>query len=610
MDSLDADGSLKFLRYSDSSTRKKCGKNCRRTLAGIAMQDLFKEKSVAFDSDNPISSSSVLRAGLRLNNPDRSGFAEDSCSSALDSFSVGGICKNLKSPDSIACGLLNSPIGLADLSPKGAGRSITVTDFGKARLSTFDNTSRHRCVSPKKINIAIVGGGGMGVNLALLLSNISTEFTKRCLSSGDMVHIVVTIFERNNTLLNGSASETAFMLHRGGYEYSLHKETMSTCRMAGDLYVKMFPGLFPPTKSGSVNFLINNDTSKPLTADMQKETREKAKNIVDAAYGTPKDNCLKSVSYDEIDNKTIEEMGSGKIISGIKSSRDISIDVLKNDINLKKEIERRENIKVKTSYKVERVESRFDKSGANKYTVIGEDGEPYENVFDHVVMAAWCGTEEILNTPELGRDLNPVENLDHNASDAFPRIKESRAIALYAGNMRRVKSTHTLVGGNLIHKLSSKLAAGCGCEEGASYPRKGKRHIPLRDAHAHGQRIFDRLNANFSDKYYGKLVYIGTKIQETLIPNYNREERAFVPPMVDKDGRIIAIPSKLTYSASLAVLTLNVIFEQMLKIEGVFSGSNQDLIKKMMGEVSGIARNDCVYTGVKLPEYLKLRMKY
>ncbi|MDP4724809.1 MAG: hypothetical protein NWS47_00735, partial [Alphaproteobacteria bacterium] len=450
---------------------------------------------------------------------------------------------------------------------------------------------------------------GVGVNLALLLSNISTEFTKRCRSSVDKVHIVVTIFERNNTLLNGSASETAFMLHRGGYEYSLHAETMSTCRMAGDLYVKMFPDLFPPTKSGSTNFLINSDTSKPLTADTQKETRDKAKNIVDAAYGTPEDNRLKSVSFDEIDNKTIEEMGAGKIISGIKSSRDISRDVLKNNINLKNEVKRRGNIKVKTNYKVKCVKSSVDRSGPKKYIVIGEDGEPYENVFDHVVMAAWCGTEEILNTPELGRDLNPVENLDHNASDAFPRIKESRAIALYTGNMRRVKSTHTLVGGNLIHKLSGKLAAGCGCEEGASYPLKGKRDIPLRDAHVHGWKIFNRLNANFSNKYHGNLVYIGTKIQETLIPSYNREERAFVPPMVDKDGRIIAIPSKLTYSASLAVLTLNVIFEQMLEVKDVLSASHRGLIEKMMGEVSGIARNDCVYTGIKLPEYLKLKMK-
>ena len=106
--------------------------------------------------------------------------------------------------------------------------------------------------------IAIIGGGGAGSVTAILLSNLSKQARRYGLK------FEITIFERNNELITGSAFEIAAVLHAGGCEYPEDIATIADCKEFGALFEQMFPGLY----DNSLPIMYFTRTGSNLTSAM------------------------------------------------------------------------------------------------------------------------------------------------------------------------------------------------------------------------------------------------------------------------------------------------------------------------------------------------------
>ena len=176
--------------------------------------------------------------------------------------------------------------------------------------------------SPEIINVAIIGGGLLGVTTALDLYNMS--------DGSDDVLINIFLFERSSEILGG-ASQTAVVLHGGGGEYPEHTLTSAHCQMTGACFKATYPKIYT-NKEEPVVFAPHPGSK--LTSEDQHEGHRSAKKKRKALEKNP-DSQVSANSQQDISPRTMGR-AHPKLLSGVLSEKDIFMRNQERDALLKK----------------------------------------------------------------------------------------------------------------------------------------------------------------------------------------------------------------------------------------------------------------------------------
>ncbi len=476
----------------------------------------------------------------------------------------------------------------------------------------FKNTPTKKGNVIKK-RIAVIGAGLEGTTLGLQFNNLSK--TENQFNKDIRVISHTTLFTDDEHPMDG-ASKTGFLVHGKGSEYSTDALSALCCRLGGGHLAETYPTLFPPEQDPSVIFAVNENSDKPLYEETQKATRRLSKNMYYEVRDTPDIKRNLSKSQDELKKEMTEEVNSPKIKSAFISFKDRPMNVLKRDILLKREIEKAENITLQTNYKVHAVTSHKDKNNNFYYKIIRMiDGkqEVYDNNFDYVIIAAWCGTQLILeNSAKLADNEN--YSYEKRISNSHPVVAKPRVMALCKGDMRNRKTIMTMPDGNMFHPVTDKFGVVYSAKLRGAYPPEGVSLTPAM-AIEQGKNSLNNLKENFKKENesqkgtFDDVTHIGSAIINIVIDeNTPLEIRHYKRPFKTEDGKTIAIPKKATQATMMATDVINMYFQDILKdnINNPCGKKLCDYARRGIEETGRIMNEDGLYNGKKFPDFLKI----
>jgi hypothetical protein len=488
-----------------------------------------------------------------------------------------------------------SPDNSSDGTPLGSyssdsGYTTTDTSYSKASTKEVPFLRQSNILHKRKkveVSIAIVGGGGAGSVIASLLSNLSDE--------DEDVIFKITILERSPQIINGSAFETAAILHAGGREYPKDKTTAAQCQMAGDLFKAMFPELYTDEMQPIV-FAI--DPQSALSPEIQEETHQNAKNITSTFdHVSPIDKQSQYKIPTEILQSTFPNLPSG-----ILSGDDIPMDIFKRNALLKRNILSSKNIVIKTGFEVLAI---LDKG--RSFEIFDKNGQAYAEVFDQVIMTVWDQTKNILcfSLDDVDKPAPVLESAPCSTIDFSKFTVEGRVLALCdISHVEPQKRTPimTLTCGGMFIPLNDDVALACRCVEGATYPKGEATEVGRAEVLEHGQRIIDGLEVILGKDNGVKL--LGARYQH-IVRKAETElaTRVYEPPIVPQKGIIVGIPPKATFIGSLALQIMEQVLLNLPEACLVFK-------EKWLHEVRRIVPNDdCLYTRRILPKAFTINIK-
>lgn len=553
------------------------------------------------------------------------GFAGDSISSECDggmtTSSESGedspkapLKKRLKGADVPLLPLSASDMSLRSLSRPSSHMSLS----SDTRFSSLSRPGSHMSLHSCKKNpcpifeIAIIGGGGAGSVIASLLSNMSAEDEDVC--------FMITIFERNPHIINGSTFETAAVLHAGGYEYPQDSETAAECRLAGGLFTNMFPGLYSAPSQPIVYAAV---TGSVLSPEAQKVTHQKALSLNAAQnvhcgvdFNSPRD----------IKPELIQSMYSSKLAGGIVSKKDQKMKIFKRNALLKKHIKDSRYIRVKNNVTVHRIV----KDEANRFEVVYQDGSRDETKFDHVILTAWDQTNAILKA-SCDAEVVPaaMESIFGASGTATCGDEDAPAMEDKSSPFVQLSAAHRVVAvvdirhvppcyripifvmpdGAMFMPLNDEIGIAYRCAEGASYPKDGTSEIDEQDVPQHGEKIIEELKDMFkrtddTEAPLEEMSLLGARLQTIVTRSGTHlSKRRYEPPIITPEGLIVAIPLKATFIGSLALQTIE---QLLMKLPESCSTFKQRWIQKIK---TVIPSNDCLYKEVELPEAFTIKEK-
>ena len=418
----------------------------------------------------------------------------------------------------------------------------------------------------KVYRIAIIGGGGAGSITAILLSNLAKQAKRYGL------RFEITIFEKGDELITGSAFEIASVLHAGGCEYPEDISTIVDCRTFGSLFEKMFPGLYDNLDP----ILYFTRTGSGLTSEMQQAAIMQAKQAMESPNRpmTPYFQC-------DLSLKKIQHVFGPNVSGGVISTKDKPMKIFERNARVRKCIELDHEITIKTKACV----SKIVKNEDGTFCIMADD-KPAGQAH-HVIVTTW--------------------NNNSNFSD-LGFTAEDRVIALcdisdvpYLQNI----PFFTLQGGLMFMPISSELGLVYRCTEGGSYPESGKTEIYPDDVIKHGEKILEELQtAGFSYKGcdpFKEVRLLGAKIlsivKESGTPSH---QRPHVPPVVTSENLIVGTPTKATYIPWLALQMIEKMLEQLSDSSG-FSENWLATMHKLFPDSLGFCASE------KLPEVFTIQ---
>ncbi len=429
------------------------------------------------------------------------------------------------------------------------------------------------------LNVAIIGGGGMGCITAALLSKMTNAWLG--------IKVITTIFERNQRIISGSAFEAAAILHLEGREYPEDPETAKDCQMSGELWQPMIPELYPDDYSSGVLFILNEDSK--LSPETQKETHRQAKKAKFELRNISVEHEIPD-SQSDVPPELLQDFCGAGSTSAILS-KDRPMNVFERDAYLRKFIENSPNVKIKAGKAV----SHVTKNQNSQFNVIYASGEIDPICYDYTFVTAWDQTNPILRT---SFDSSPITN---------QFIAEDRVLALCA--IESVPSQFkipifTLGGGGMVAPLNDKIGVAYYCMEGASYPKVDEQGIRSEDAPEHGKNILDKIKeihkrVNRSKEPFADVQLLGVRQQKIVRRGgVSLEKRRYESPMVTPEGVIVGIPPKATLVPVLALQSI----EQFLLL---LPNADPYLLQQQywISEIQKIVPSaENLYTGCKLPE--------
>jgi len=554
--------------------------------AGITVEDSKGSKS-----DTTTAESATTTAESATTTAESATTTAEDCSVGSDSdgetssykkFSATQVLQEQKSPTSVATDLFERPA--ADNCHFQLSRpfstvpqALNIVKRHTAILRTCDSKTGHSPSSPetpkdKIVRIAIVGGGGAGCITALLLSQISD-------ASSD-VEFEITLFERNTNIINGSAFETASILHAGGNEYSECAKTAAECRLTGELFAKMFPSLY---SARSEAILFASAEGSGLTPEKQKQVHDAAVRI----------NASKNPGPDVNRNSPImmaqEELPNTKLLGGIRSIRDKSMKNFERNALIKQCISKAVNIRVITYFTVKNIQKDHD----DKFIINNVSGKNV-TLFDHVIMTAWDQTSAILGHPsdftaprdsfggggssgecggESGAEGSEFDDELHSPAPRIPAlVAEPRVFAVLDTEKlakKDIKGIVTLTGGSMLLPISADVAMGYSCREGASYPQCVGQTMPQQSPLEHAVKIMEdvkkvREGTDGHENPLAGIKLIGARLA-TVVREHRTQSssRRYIPPFVTDNGIIAAIPLKATYIGTTALQIIELLLNQL-----------------------------------------------
>jgi hypothetical protein len=446
-------------------------------------------------------------------------------------------------------------------------------------MEVDDNVLSSLSRTEKVYRIAIIGGGGAGSITAILLSNLAKQGKRYGL------RFEITIFEKGDELITGSAFEIAAVLHAGGCEYPEDISTIVDCRTFGGLFEKMFPGLYDNLNP----ILYFTRTGSTLTSKMQQEAFTQARQATMESIGrsmTP----AGEYSQRELVPEEVQYVFGDNVSGGVLSTKDKSMNIFERNTKIRNCIDRDLDITVKTNACV----SGIVKNEDGTFCIMVDD-KPVDQV-DHAIITTWNNNQSILDASKSFYDLGFVA--------------EDRVIALcdisdvpYLQNI----PFFILEGGLMFMPVSSELGLVYRCIEGGSYPESGKTEIDPDDVIKHGKKILEELQtAGFS--YEGRDPFqevrlLGAKIlsivKESGRPSH---QRPHVPPVVTSEDIIVGTPTKATYIPWLALQMIEKLLEQLSDSSG-FSEDCLATMHRLFPDSLGLC------AGETLPEIFTIQAK-
>lgn len=440
--------------------------------------------------------------------------------------------------------------------------------------------------------IAIIGGGGAGSIIATLLSNLSEEARFYGL------RFVITIFERNSDVINGSTFETSAVLHAGGREYPMDPDTAADCQASGALFEFMLPGLYDTSTPIMYFPRADSDLTLRTQQDAHKAARQKRKKR--GLPTTPK----ALLSQSDLPPEKVQKAFGPDFSGGIKSTKDKFMKNDERNARIKKCIYESRYITIENNSCVSGVTKNEDGTFKVIYSKSAEISPESEcstseidfrhKIFDHVIITAWDENQRISGASEAASA----------SSDFSGFIIEDRVMAFC--DISRVPLLQktplfTLPGGEMFMPLDEKTALIYRCIEGGSYPERGKTGIDPKDVNIHGEKILHEFKESFRDEgssesRFDKMTLLGAKLHKAVRREGPLSERRYESPEITSEGYIVATPPKATFIGSLALQTI----EQLLRqLPDSFSAFKERWIQEILEIVPS---NEQLFTRKPLPK--------